>query len=93
MLFAATWFHREVGWELRRTLEGGRAGNGVADSVPRHGCCFRGDDVVCSSFASQKKYIHDGSRVGGASFFNFISEENLPLSITQRAPAPEDKKK
>ena len=56
VLFAATWFHREVGWELRRTLEGGRAGNGVADSVPRHGCCFRGDDVVCSSFASQQKY-------------------------------------
>lgn len=44
-------------------------------------------------FFRESAEIHDGSRVGGASFFNFISEENLPLSITQRAPAPEDKKK
>ncbi len=36
MMFTSLWFDGEVGWEYGWSIEGGWAGEGVAESVPYH---------------------------------------------------------
>jgi len=37
VMFTSLWFDGKVGWEYGWSVEGGWAGEGVADSVPYHG--------------------------------------------------------